>query len=287
MAPFPVETLAPAGHTARLAGMVAAAIRAGLPMVPEAVDERTALALDALAAELDGAPRERPAEMIVARFAPALPRSLNAALATAAAGGDGLGAVAALAARASGGTTARWRFRIDLVYPLVICALAAAGVAWLTWWYGPLVAAVDDTLTGPRANAVFDARPVTDVIGWPVVGWCAASVLVLATMLTAAWRGLVGSAASAGRLMEVVDALPDPSARNRARAAVADHERLVAVHLRQEWGRVPAVVGSLVAGGAVLVYGIGLFQPLVKLMRDVADQPTVAEWRGARPETGR
>ena len=275
-------------NAARLADLVAAAIRARVPIVPEAVDEGTAKTLDQLAAELErGGATEQSADAIVARFAPALPRSVGEVLGVAASGGDGVGALAALEARASGAAGATWRFGIDLVYPLVICALAAAGVAWLTWWYGPLVAAVDDTLGGPRAGAVFDARPVTDVIGWPVVGWCAASVLVLATMLTAAWRGLVGSGASAGRLMEVVDALPDPRARNRARAAVADHERLVAVHRRREWGRVPAVVGSLVAGGAVLVYGIGLFQPLVRLMRDVADQPTVAEWRGARPETGR
>lgn len=273
--------------TARLADLVAAAIRARIPIVPEPVDDRTAETLDRLAAELEGHRAVQPAEAIVARFTPALPPSLGAVLATAATGGDGREALAALEQRAAGARVAAWRFRFDLVYPLLICALAAAGIASLTWWYGPLVAAVDDTLGGPRAGAVFDARPVTDVIGWPVVGWCAASVIVLATMLTAAWRGLVGSGASAGRLMEVVDALPDPRARNRARAAVADHERLVAVHRRREWGRVPAVVGSLVAGGAVLVYGIGLFQPLVRLMRDVADQPTVAEWRGARPETGR
>lgn len=270
--------------TARLADLVAAAIRARIPIAAEAVDDRTVSTLEALSAELDrGGATGQSAEAIVARFIPALPRSVGEVLATAASGGDGIGALAALEARASGAAGAGWRFGVDLVYPLVICALAAAGVAWLTWWYGPLVAAVDDTLTGPRAGVVFDSRPVTDVIGWPGLVWGGLSLLALATTLGAAWRGLRSRPGDGGRLAALVAGWADPAARE----TVAHHERLLEAHRRQVWGKVPAAVGSVVAGGAVLIYGMALFRPLVTMMQRVAEQPAVAVWRSAEPETGR
>ncbi|MFM7522028.1 MAG: hypothetical protein ACKO9B_16400 [Planctomycetota bacterium] len=242
--------------------------------------------LDSLAAELERSDGSGASAVgLVGRVTALLPPEVGAVLMTAASGGDGQAALAALYEQAAGATHAGWRFRVDLVYPLLVCALAAAGVASLAWWYGPLVAAVDDTLTGPQAGAVFDARPVVDVIRWPVIGVGLLGAAAVAAIAMTSRRQRAATRTS--RLADVIASFTDPAARRQAKQAVTEHERLVRVHRQRAWGKVPGIVGSVVAGAAVLVYGLALFQPLVTLLLRVAEQPAVAEWRGAEPERGR
>jgi hypothetical protein len=102
-------------------------------------------------------------------------------LATAAAGGDGHAVLTALLDDARSDRSERWRQWIDAAYPLLVCGLALAGILSLSAWYGPLVGAVSESLSRPRAGTRFDAGPVIAAVRGP-----ATLVLVLAGMGAAA-----------------------------------------------------------------------------------------------------
>jgi hypothetical protein len=318
-------------RTTGLARQIAAAERAGLQVLPGTAGGRGGLAaaLDAAADAIERRCRAgEPLDQVVARESLNLPPALAAVLTTAASGGDGHAALLALQDAAERGAAESWRWWLDVAYPLLVCALAAAGLVVLAGWYGPLIAAVDDTLSSPRAGAIFDARPVVEAVRIPViatlVGLAGAAIAWLRltdrrraaegdpqsrlgeavrAMLAAngvsqaadgvsrgaeeAANGIVepivaaisGGSLPAGALVTHAAAIAEPMARQAALATVADHERMVAAARCRSQGRVPAMIGSIVAGLAVLLYGVALFKPLVTVMQRVAEQPPVEQWR--------
>lgn len=310
-------------RSAMLARQIAAATRAGVAVLPGMAAESDGLAAD-LDAVADAIERRcaagEPAEAVVAQEARRLPPACGAVLATEASGGDGHAALVALQDAAECRAASAWRWWLDVAYPLVVCALAMAGLVSLTRWYGPLIASVDDTMSGPRAGAIFDSRPVVEAVRLPALavaagiaaltlGWMLvrgrravvdpaprarfgrAAAAVLAAEDAGAGQGLgdaivtaisgqpLPAGVAAGALVAHAAAIGDPALRRAALATVARHERMVAVARGQTQGRLPAVIGSVVAGLAVLLYGVALFKPLVTLMQRVAEQPAVEQWR--------
>lgn len=189
--------------TAALAREMAAAIRAGVPLLPAGASPSPAVveSLEHAATAVEAAPVAPGAgvgaaavagdtvavtmsdalERVVADGSARLPAPLGAVLATAAAGGDGHAVLTALLDDARSDRSERWRQWIDAAYPLLVCGLALAGILSLSAWYGPLVGAVSESLSRPRAGTRFDAGPVIAAVRGP-----ATLVLVLAGMGAAA-----------------------------------------------------------------------------------------------------
>lgn len=202
-----------AHRTAALAREMAAAIRAGVPLLPAGASPSPAVveSLERVAAAFEAAPVAAGAgiggtadtagltasdvvDRIVADGSARLPAPLGAVLATAAAGGDGHAVLTALQADARLDRTERWRQWIDAAYPLLVCGLALAGILSLSAWYGPLVGAVSESLSRPRAGTRFDAGPVIAAVRGPatlvvaVAGVGAAALLMRAAARRAADR---------------------------------------------------------------------------------------------------
>lgn len=199
--------------------------------------------------------------------------------------------------------------RLDLVYPAVVACLAAAGTVLIALLLGPVFMATEEAIVGPTGRIRFDSRVVREAIGWPILIGLTV-VAIVGTLVLAdrdrRWSrrrrsaalacGTREALASAGcdRASEepiVADAIADvgesggpvapPLAAWAAGVPAAD-ERIAALrvaaryyrsverrasHRARHW---PALVGSLVAGLFVLVYGIAFFKPLSDMMVSIS-----------------
>lgn len=199
------------------------------------------------------------------------------------------------------------RLRFALGYPLLVCGLAVAGTLWVSLDTDPLIRDVEDSFREPPAPAFRPAWSGLGPLEATVLAGGALAAIGLtawilrlrrgsAGLLTSAARcdvlaDLVGSACPAderGRLAgEIVAAVapttaatpplvafaesqPDVDARAELLRATAAFYRGLDVRRRRRLGRIVPVVGSLVAGIAVLAYGLALFRPLAGLLESLA-----------------
>lgn len=203
----------------------------------------------------------------------------------------------------------RVRFRLALVYPIVIVLLAILGTLWTT--------TTNDWLIRNLAGS-FQEPPITAAAGeWPRItpdqGMLMAGGIGVAVALAAWIVGLgrsVGSHAgqaarcdvlaelagknvvpadrdrlaselmqgidpplhtAGGPLVALVESEPDIDRRTATLRATAAFYRGLDDRQRRRARRLVPIVGCLIAGLAVLLYGVALFRPMTRLFESLAE----------------
>ena len=248
-------------------------------------------------------------ELVAAARAAGVPLPAEGPEGLAAAGGDLSTGLTAARDYARGVRDDRALVRLDMVYPAAVACLAAAGTVLIAVLLGPVIAATEDAIVGPSGRVRFDSRVVREAIGWPIViglGLAAAAgalffvdrdrrharrrrsaALVCGTreaFATAGCDRAVEDTIVAATVADVDDSggptmpplaawaadITAPDKRAAALGVAARYYRTVerqACRRTRQW---PAVVGSLVAGFFVLVYGIAVFKPLSDMMLSIS-----------------
>jgi hypothetical protein len=194
----------------------------------------------------------------------------------------------------------RLRIRLAVVYPAAVFVLALVGLAWSTLANGPLIRGVEDSFLepppaappspwptlGPMELAIAGAGglAVASLVAWLVresrrdTGHLATAVQCdvlaalsgckggtdekhrLAASLLAA-LGLRERPAAAG-LVASAESPADDDARAAQLWAVAMFERSLDERRRRRMRGLVPIVGCLIAGVAVLLYGVAVFRPM-------------------------
>ena len=201
----------------------------------------------------------------------------------------------------------RARFRLTLVYPALVAALAIVGMLWTIQTNDRLILEVEDSFLEPPIppeHMVWSSITPADV-GLAALGLLAAGGLAAWTIrlgrrddrqaaaaarcdLLAELAGCDCPPATRGRIADEIvaglDAAAHPTpplvslAESQAdldqRAALlrttASFYRSLAERRRRRMQRLAPIVGSLFAGIAVLGYGLALFRPMVCLFNTLA-----------------
>lgn len=202
-------------------------------------------------------------------------------------------------------------WRISVVYPVAVSVAAAAGMGYFTVGLAPAVASVGSLSPVDAGDDLASGRavgPATSLIAAVVAaaaaGLLAGIVLQAVRRVRGDSRRRIRAGIAASGVMESLGAAGcRASAQREILAAVADgfgvpatvdHTfpleggRLAAFgHRVAEAGRrrdrrlVP-VLGSLVAGLAVLAYAVALVRPITMMLERVSHVPPAEHWRSTR-----
>lgn len=203
----------------------------------------------------------------------------------------------------------RVRFRMTLVYPVVVGILALLGTLWSTAANDRLIRDLETSFREPPIPGSDRSWPGLGPVEGAVLAAGFAVALVLATWIMRRGRALgrhagqaarcyilavlaggdaspaerdriasdlvvgIGSARRAGDspLIAMVDREPDIDSRAATlRAAAGFFQGLDARQRRRARLLVP-IVGCLIAGLAVLMYGVALFRPMTSLFESLAE----------------
>ena len=215
-------------------------------------------------------------------------------------GADGQALLGVLSEAAATLRDDRLRIRLAVVYPAAVFVLALAGLVWSTLANGPLIRGVEDSFLEPPPAAPPSLWPtlgpidlaiagvgglaLASLVAWLVresrrdTGHLAAAVQcdllaelsacaggtdekhrLVASLLSA--LGLAERPAAAG-LVASAESPADDDARAAQLWAVAMFERSLDERRRRRMRGLVPVVGCLIAGVAVLLYGVGVFRPM-------------------------
>ena len=239
----------------------------------------------------------------------AAPSAARRAIAEAAAlGADGHALAAVLDDAATTLADDRWRLRLAIAYPLVVAVLALIGLAWITLTDGRLIRSLEATFPDPPNAAPVSPWPTIGPVEVAIAVAGMLAIAALVAWLVRLCRRDPDHAAAAVRcdlLAELTSCdcseaerhrlasallagvgLTSPSAA-RPLAALAEREADVDARASHLWAvamferglddrrrrRVRAfvpVIGCLVAGVAVLLYGVALFRPMARLFDTIA-----------------
>lgn len=207
----------------------------------------------------------------------------------------------------------RWRMRLTIAYPAIIVMLALSGLIWITLTDGRLIRELEATFHDPPSAAPVSPWPTIGPV--EVVIAVASLLAVAALLawlfrlcrrdpdhLAAAVRcdllaeltSCAGSAAERHRLANgllssiglaspaaarplaaLVEREADVDARASHLWAVAMFERGLDERRRKRVRRLLPVIGCLVAGVAVLLYGVALFRPMARLFDTISSPQTM------------
>jgi hypothetical protein len=241
---------------------------------------------------------------------PHIPRAIDKA---AALGADGHALAAVLNDAAATLADDRWRLRLAIAYPLIVAVLALIGLAWITLTDGRLIRGIEATFHDPPSAAPVSPWPTIGPVevAIAIAGMLAIAALVawlvrlcrrdpdhaaaavrcdLLAELTScdcpeAERHRLASALLAGigltspsaarPLAALAEREADVDARASHLWAVAMFERGLDDRRRRRVRRLLPVIGCLVAGVAVLVYGASIFRPMARLFETIGKPQTM------------
>jgi hypothetical protein len=203
----------------------------------------------------------------------------------------------------------RTRFRLALVYPVVIGLLAMLGTLWTTATNDRLISNLEGSFQEPPITAAAGEWPrCTPGQGLLMAGGIAVAV-ALAAWIARLGRSVGGHAGQAARcdvlaqlagsdlvpadrdriatelmqgiepplhtaggpLVALVESEPDIDRRAATLRATAAFYRGLDDRQRRRARRLVPVVGCLIAGLAVLLYGVALFRPMTRLFGSLAE----------------
>jgi hypothetical protein len=208
----------------------------------------------------------------------------------------------------------RWRLWFAITYPLIVAVLALIGVIWITLTDGWLIRATEATFHDPPSAAPVSPWPTIGPaeVAIAVAGMVAIAALVawlvrlcrrdpdhaaaavrcdlLAELTscdcTEAERHRLASALLAGvgltglsadrPLAALAECETDIDSRANHLWAVAMFERGLDDRRRRRVRAFVPVIGCLIAGVAVLLYGVALFRPMARLFDTIARPQAMA-----------
>jgi hypothetical protein len=197
-------------------------------------------------------------------------------------------------------------WRMAVAYPAVVCVGAATGAVALAAAIGPRIEAV---ALGPGAPGGHFGAAGTDEPGRILLAAGAVALTAATVMALALWsarrawgtrRRRLRERTRACGLVEVLDsagcpererseilsaaaaALPGAATFVGEAGRLGAFSRRLADAGRRRDRRVVPVIGSLVAGLAVLAYGFTLVRPVARLLERVASVPPADQWRPPR-----
>jgi hypothetical protein len=303
----------PSARAADAADLMAVALRLGVGL-PAGVERQSAESLDAVARTLrdgDGSDSSDAVDAILS-IVPAPARGI---MRLAAAGGDIRTLLGFLERIVALDRRRRWERVVALGYPIAVVLAAVAGIVVLAFVLDPLINAFAEPMQMALPPPEVTASPVFDAVGVPA--WIAAALVVAVVWGSQGQRRVEVSrrwAAVASELEGICDEIdigperceqiledlwPVTTARGlaktppplmqflrkqrlaegpRAFAAVARLYQEMSDAVGERRVRLLPVVGALVAGMAVLLYGIALFVPLTRLFDTVASMPVAPPW---------
>lgn len=236
------------------------------------------------------------------------PDARVAIAAAASLGADGHALAAVLDDAAATLADDRWWLRLAITYPAIVAALALFGLAWITRTDGRLIRTIEATFHDPPSAAPVSPWPtfgpvdmaiavagmlaITALVAWlarlcrrdPDHAAAAVRCDLLAELTSCdcpgaerhrladellAGVGLTGPSA-ARPLAALAEGEADVDARASHLRAVAMFERGLDHRRRRRVRRLVPVIGCLVAGVAVLLYGVALFRPMARLFDTIA-----------------
>lgn len=194
----------------------------------------------------------------------------------------------------------RLRMRIAVVYPAAVFVLALAGLVWVSLANGPLIRGIEDSFLEPPPATPPAPWPSVGPVELVIAGAGGLAVVSLVAWLVRASRRDTGHLATAvqcdllaelsacegstaGKRRLVADMLAplgladrpaaaglvasaespaDDDARAAQLWAVAMFERGLDERRRRRMRGIVPVVGCLIAGVAVLLYGVAVFRPM-------------------------
>ena len=245
-----------------------------------------------------------------AAHSPAVHRAIDAAKAL---GADGHALEAVLDEAAATLAGDRWRMRLTIAYPAIIVVLALSGLIWITLTDGRLIRELEATFHDPPTTAPVSLWPtmgpveVTMAIAGALaivtlVAWlarlarrdpdhfaaavrcdllaeltsCDCPAAVRHRLANDLLAGIGLASPSAARpLGALVEREADVDARASHLWAVAMFERGLDERRRRRVRRLAPVLGCLVAGVAVLLYGVALFRPMARLFDTISRPQTM------------
>ncbi len=202
----------------------------------------------------------------------------------------------------------RARRRLALVYPAAVLLLALLGTAWSTLSNGPLMRGVEGSFHEPPPSVAPSPWPRLDPADWSLMSMAFGAVVFLIVWGVRATRDGHGHLASAARcdllaelasidglkqghnrladdLLAAIGLTDRPSARRLANVTMASDdiddraqglralglfERSLDERRRRRAHRLVPIIGSLVAGIAVLFYGVAIFRPMTRLFESIS-----------------
>jgi hypothetical protein len=293
---------------------MAVALRLGVGL-PSGVELQSAEALDAVARNLrDGEGHDSP-EAVDAILS-IVPAPARGVMRLAAAGGNARELLGFLERIVALDRRQRWDGVLAACYPIGVCLSAAAGIVVLAVVQDPLINSLAEPIQVATPASEPAPTPVWDAVAVPA--GIAVALLSAVAVIWASQRqrrieasrrrasvaceiesicdgiGLKGSrrdeilddlkgvtgglsAPAFPPLATVVKKHPTPG-RGAALASVAGFYRDTSDALLERRIKMLPVVGSIVAGVAVLLYGIALFTPLARLFDTIASMPVAPPW---------
>jgi len=245
-----------------------------------------------------------------ARNLPALRRAIDEANAL---GADGHALEAVLDEAATTLAGDRWRMRLTIAYPAIIVMLALSGLIWVTLTDGRLIRELEATFHDPPRAAPVSPWPTMGPVEMTIAVTGTLTIAALAAWLARLARrdpdhfaaavrcdllaeltscdcpatvrhrlandllagvGLA-SPSTARPLGALVEREADVDARASHLWAVAMFERGLDDRRRRWVRRLAPVLGCLIAGVAVLLYGVALFRPMARLFETIGKPQTM------------
>lgn len=301
-------------RAAEAAELMAVALRLGVGL-PSGVEQQSAIALDAVANNLRDGDGTDPPEAVDA-LASIVPAPARGIMRLAAAGADVRQLLGFLERMAALDRRRRWDSRMAISYPVGICLCAAIGIGVLAFVQDPSLNSLAEPIQMAMPEPEVAPTPVFDAVAWPV-GIAAVVVAAVLAMWRATrqrqfemsrrWAAVaceldaISSACQlSGEKREsilldlqpvtgVATARPlpplarfaqqhpsGPQSAGLRELASFYHETTDAVSQRRV--RLLPVIGAMIAGVAVLLYGIALFVPLTRLFESMASMPVAPPW---------
>jgi len=228
-------------------------------------------------------------------------------------GADGPALAAVLDDAAATLADDRWRLRLAIAYPLIVAVLALIGVIWITLTDGWLIRATEATFHDPPSAAPVSPWPpigpaevaiaatgmlaMVAAVAWLVrlsrrdpdhfaaavrcdllaeLSSCDCSTSERHRLANELLAGIGLASPSAARpLAALVEREADADHRASHLWAVAMFERGLDDRRRRRVRRLVPVIGCLIAGVAVLLYGVSLFRPMVRLFETISRPQTM------------
>lgn len=309
------DSASPSARAADAADVMAVALRLGVGL-PSGVEQQSASALDAVARNLrEGEGSDSP-ETVDAILS-IVPAPARGVMRLAAAGGDVRTLLTFLERVVAVDRRRRWDVRVALSYPTAVIVCAVVGIVLLIIIQDPLISQFSEPIQMAMPAPEVPLTPVQDAVTVPAGGVAAVVAAIAVIWFSRGQRQAQASrrwAAVACELEAICDevgvaadrresiledlrpvAAPSRSvvafpplarflhtqaaaARPGGFAALADFYRESSDAVSERRARFVPVIGAIVAGMAVLLYGVALFVPLTRLFEMIASMPVAPPW---------
>jgi hypothetical protein len=307
--------VSPATRAANAALMMSAALRLGVGL-PSGVEQQSAEALDAVASSLRQGDGHAPASTIDA-LVTTVPAPARGIMRLALAGADVRRLLTVLDQIVASDRWNRWETRLALAYPTGVCLAAFVGIALVALVNEPSLNALAESTVLPQVPSAPVPHPVWEAVSVPaatsavgvllgvLVWWSRSGIRAKAARQRAAVaceveaifteveldhprRKKILADLAAGEGSALAGPLQPPLAlavaafplaeRSAALREVATLYRHTAEADRTARRALLPAGASVVAGLAVLLFGIALFLPLVQFFSRIAAMPAAPPW---------